>query len=234
MRKKNGRRLTAAGYPFAETPTFSRPDAGRIVGQEIARATDRVIGIRNGFARRPGIRILRGVSPAATTTIAEAGIVGPFLASMFDVGESAGQRAGVSAFAGPTIVTRVVAGLAVLGRWAQLPPMHAVGRGPYCVIQPVSPAKTTTASTEYIARFMSEDSLFWLVQGGTMLVREPAAAFNRHRPDIPQSPENRQNRCFRHTCNDATARFFAACNRTGKLPRVCGLIVVAARNDPDG
>lgn len=64
------------------------------------------------------------------------------------------------------------------GAWAQLPPVHAKGRLPCWVMQPVSPAKTTTTNAEKIARFMSEDSLFCILlvscrAGEVGTLREP-------------------------------------------------------------
>jgi hypothetical protein len=77
--------------------------------------------------------------------------------------------------------------------WAQLPPVHAVELCPRCVMQPVSPAKTTTANTENIARFMSEDSFLLLSYraGETILIRE--ARLCLHQTSVRHSLESRKS-----------------------------------------
>ena len=102
--------------------------------------------------------------------------------------------------------------------------------------QPVSPAKTIRVSTENIARFMSGDSLFALVRLGGKdrigIAGDSVSAFIRHRPDNPQSPENRQNRFLRQNSQHPIPRNLDGCRRMGNMARVCGPHAASTRHVP--
>ena len=82
------------------------------------------------------------------------------------------------------------------GAFWQLPLMQPVAHWPCCAAQPVSPTNKATAISIKKACFISDESF----------LRVKGPSFEKHRPDNPQSPGNRQDHCFRHDAYDRSEK----------------------------